>query len=184
MTVKITDEMKAHAKIEAGKRDPHIHHHFDVNHLTGEERDIIGFLGEFALCELLGIDWKGNIREDYLTIDNFDISHKNKLIDVKTETIPEAYISSIISHTIIDDDLYGRRLIHSGQVSLLSKYDIVLFGAFKRGDYSEWHPLGYLESSYILKNYSVTNKRPDGGFYPFSALPIKTSELKRIGDLL
>ena len=28
-----------------------------------DERDIIGFLGEFACCELLKIDWENNIRD-------------------------------------------------------------------------------------------------------------------------
>ena len=46
----------------------HIKHHSEVGHLSYEERDVLGFLGEFACCELLGINWKDNIRENYLTI--------------------------------------------------------------------------------------------------------------------
>lgn len=184
MKIDITKEMKMQAKIQAEKRNLHIKHHFDVEHLTGEERDIIGFLGEFACCTLLGIDWKKNIRSDYKAPDSCDIVKDGKHIDVKTETIPGRYITTIVQKTISDAAVYGRRLIHKAQVGLLNKYDIVIFGAFKRGNYNEWYPLGYLEAEYMLKNYTVTKKRPDGGDYPFPALPIKTSELKNIQDLL
>jgi hypothetical protein len=56
--VKITDEMKTHSIIESKKRDAFINHHFEVSHMSYEQRDQLGFLGEFACCELLGIDWK------------------------------------------------------------------------------------------------------------------------------
>lgn len=184
MKIEITEEMIEQAKIEAQRRNPHISHHFNVEHLSGEERDIIGFLGEFACCSLLGINWRSNIRESYSSIDDFDIIYNNKLIDVKTETVPDLYITKIILRTIDNNGLYGRRLINKGQVPLLKKYDIVIFGAFKRGNYNEWFPLGYLETDYILQNYSITKNRPDGGLYPFDALPIKTSDLKNIQDLI
>lgn len=184
MKVQISEEMKIRAKQEAIKRNPHINHHFDVNHLTGEERDIIGFLGEFACCELLKINWKDNIRKDYLTIDNFDVTVNGKRADVKTETLPEKFLKAVLSKTINDDGVFGRRLINQGQVILLPKYDIVIFGAFERGNYNYWFPFGYLESKYILENYKITNQRPDGGKYPFAALPIKSSDLKPINELL
>lgn len=184
MKVPVTTDMKERAKAESLRRNPHINHHFDVNHLTGEERDIIGFLGEFACCELLKINWKDNIRDNYLTIDNFDLVVNNKKADVKTETIPLKYLNLIVDKKINDNELFGRRLINQGQVILLPKYDIVIFGAFERGNYDYWYPIGYLESKYILENYQITNNRPDGGKYPFSALPIKSSELKSINDLL
>ena len=184
MKVSVTSEMKEQAKNEASKRNPHINHHFDVNHLTGEERDIIGFLGEFACCSLLNIDWKTNIRENYLTIDSFDLIVDGKKADVKTETIPDKYLKLIVEKKINDDGVFGRRLINQGQVILLPKYDIVIFGAFERGNYDFWYALGYLESKYIQENYKITKQRPDGGSYPFSALAIKSSELKPIKDLL
>jgi len=184
MKVPVTIEMKLRAKTEAERRNPHINHHFNVNHLTGEERDIIGFIGEFACCELFQINWEENIRNNYLTIDDFDLIINKKKIDVKTETIPIKYLNLILKKAIDDNKLFGRRLINKSQVILLPKYDIVIFGAFERGNYDFWYPLGYLESQYILENYKITSNRPDGGRYPFSALPIKSSSLKPINDLL
>lgn len=82
-----------------------------------------------------------------------------------------------------DNATYGRRLINEGQVSLLTKYNIIIFGLIIREEQDKWYPIGWLETDYILNNYSVTYSRPDGGNYPFPALPIKTSNLKPIEDL-
>lgn len=183
MKINITSKMQKRAEEEARKRNPDIHHHFEVSHLTSFERDKIGFLGEVAACELLGIDWEKNIRKDYKTIDNGDGWCKKGIFDVKTETINQPYFDKVVNRTIHDDELYGRRLINKEQVQLLSKYDIVIFGAFNRGDLEKWYPIGWLETKYILENYTLTKYRPDGGEYPFSCLAIKTSELRSIQDL-
>jgi hypothetical protein len=175
--IHINLEMQEAALNESKKREEHIKHHFEVKHLSSQERNMIGFLGEFACCELLGLDWRQNIRKDYLTIDEFDINFRNKRIDVKTETIPHDYLTRILNKQINDDDLYGRRLINKGQYSLLEKYDIVIFGAMNRDDLSAWYPLGWLSTSYILQNYKPTSKRGDGGYYPFPGLPVHTSKL-------
>jgi len=182
--INITNEMVNQASIEAKKRDPHIKHHFEVHHLSSNQRDILGFLGEFACCDLLKINWKDNIRDNYLTIDEYDFEIKNLKVDVKTETVPLNYANKILNRNIADDELYGRRLIHKGQFSLLSKYDIVIFGLFIRDDLSKWYPIGYIESKVILEHYPPTFKRPDGGRYPFPASPIPTSILKPIDDLM
>lgn len=183
MYIDITEKMEIAANNEAKKRNPYIKHHFEVQHLTGKERDIIGFLGEFAACNLLGIDWENNIRDNYFTIDNGDGVIGKGIFDVKTETIPNPYFTNLLNKNIQDNGVFGRRLIHQGQAPLLLKYDIVIFGAFLRGDYSKWFPIGYLETDFILKNYKVTSQRPDGGKYPFAALPIKTSDLKSVNEL-
>lgn len=182
--IDITDEMEKQADAESEKRNPHIKHHFEVNHLSYHKRDVVGFLGEFAACELLGINWKKNIRADYETIDSGDGKCKKGIFDVKTETIPYENLHKILNREIKDDELYGRRLINEGQISLLEKYDIIIFGAFCRNNYKKWYPIGWLDTKHILANYRVTKKRPDGGEYPFSALAIKTSELKAISELL
>lgn len=188
MAIIITEEMKQQALEEAKKRNPYINHHFNVNHLTDEDRDIIGFLGEFAGCTYLGVDWRKNIRKDYLTIDSGDIKYKNLVIDIKTETIPNdppyKTFDKVFNRKINDDVPYGRRLIVEGQADLLKKYDIVVFGAFIRGNYSKWYALGYLETDYILNNYEVTKETPFGSKYPEAALAIRTSELKPMNDLL
>lgn len=187
MAIKITEEMKRYALIEANKRDPYIKHHFNVEHLSDIDRDIIGFLGEFACCEMFGLNWKNNIRDNYLTIDCGDIKSGNLIFDVKTETLPNKYpnryFHKVFNRLIDDDSPYGRRLIVEGQVELLKKYDIVIFGAFVRDRYDKWYSLGYLETDYILKNYEVTKNTPFGGKYPEAALPIKTSDLKDINNI-
>jgi methyl-accepting chemotaxis protein len=149
MGIEITNEMIERAKQEADKREKYIEHHFSVEHLTDDKRNIIGFLGEFACCELLGVDWKKNIRSDYLTIDSGDINIGDYLIDVKTETIPQPYFNEVFNRRINDDKAYGRRLITEEQIPLLAKYNIVIFGAFVREKYNKWYALGYLETSYI-----------------------------------
>lgn len=184
MYVEITSEMIYRAKQEAEKRDPFINHHFEVGHLSKQERDVIGFLGEFAGCVLFNKDWQNNIRENYFTIDSGDLIEKNKIFDVKTETIPRKNLDRILKGLCSDDELYGRRLINGAQVPLLNKYDIIIFGAFERGNYNKWYPLGYMESSIILKEYRITHRRPDGGNYPFPGLPIHTSRLKKIESLM
>ena len=95
--------------------------HFEVNHLSYNERDELGFVGEFACCKFLGIDWKENIRDNYLTIDDFDFIVKIKKIDVKTETVPTKNAKKILRKEISDNELYGRRLINKGQFTLLQK---------------------------------------------------------------
>jgi hypothetical protein len=182
--VKITDRMRSRARIESIRRNSHIRHHFEVDHMTSEQRDDLGFLGEFACCELLGIDWESNIRDNYLTIDDFDFNINGKKIDVKTETMPVNYAKRLLKGEILDNDLYGRRLINKGQFNLLNKYDIVIFSLFAREHPDYWFPIGYLETKHILENYEPTIDRPDGGRYPFPASPVPTSILRPISDLM
>lgn len=182
--IPITKEMREQAIIESKKRDSFIKHHFEVKHLNKNERDEMGFLAEFACCTFFNIDWKKNIRENYLTIDDFDLKVKNYVIDVKSETVPYKYAQKIINGLIDDNELYGRRLINEGQFQLLKKYDIVIFSLFIREKTDIWYPIGYLETKIIIDKYPPTSKRPDGGIYPFAASPVPTSLLKPITDLL
>lgn len=189
MSVVITQEMFDAAVEEANRREAQgcIRHHFSLEHLSDNDRNVIGFLGEFACKEDLGLNWRQGIREDYLTIDSGDIVISEQVIDIKTETIPKTPFWKIIKKEISDDEPYGRRLIVEGQINLLHKYDYVVWGAFLRGDYTKWYGLGYLESRYILDNYSVQKKTPFGGEYPEACLAVRTSELKpliRLGWLL
>lgn len=184
MKILISDEMRHQAKIESQRRDAFINHHFEVGHLSYQERDELGFLGEFACCVALGIDWKANIRDNYYTIDDFDFIVDNKRIDLKTETVPFAYASKILNKTINDNELYGRRLINKGQFLLLTKYDIVIFGLFIRNQVDYWYPIGYTDTNTIIEKYPPTFKRPDGGNYPFAGSPVPTSILKPISNLM
>jgi hypothetical protein len=181
--IKITKEMFNRAERESKKRDPDINHHFEVSHFTPLERDMIGFVGEFAACELLNIEWKDNIRSDYKTIDEQDIIYYNQKIDVKTETVPQYVLNKIVTRTIGDDEVYGRRLINEGQIPLLRKYEIVIFGVIERDKKDYWYPIGWLTTKEILAEYKSTKNRPDGGQYPFAGLPVKTSHLKSMDEL-
>lgn len=180
MPVRITETMRTRAAIEAERREPFIDHHFEVEHMDGNERNIVGFLGEFACCEYLGINWQTNIRDNYLTIDNGDIHIENLVIDVKTETIPGNYCDRVVNRTIDDDGTYGRRLITEEQVPLLDHYDYVIFGAFKRDDLSLWYPIGCIRTKKILDEYEIATDSPNGIHYPIPGLPVKTSELHDI----
>lgn len=178
MKVKITEEMIEASKVESQRRNNYINHHFEVNHLSSQERDSVGFLGEFAGVSILGGDWKSNIRENYLTIDDYDIVVNGKKIDIKTETVPRKYALSIINKSINDDQLYGRRLINKNQLPLLEKYDYVFFGLFIREEMDYWYPIGIIDTQTILRDYPATIFRPDGNRYPFPGSPVPTSILK------
>ena len=182
--IEFSNEMIEESIKQAKKREPFIRHHFELSHFSGEERNKIGFLGEFACCEFFGIDWKQNIREDYLTIDDFDFSIKHLKVDVKTETVPSSLINSILKGEINDDEPWGRRLINKGQVPLLNKYDVVIFGLIDRNNRSGWYPIGYMTTKNILENYSIQTKMPFGTKnYPSPAMAIRTSELKSLSLL-
>ncbi|MEC4114957.1 hypothetical protein VSO92_12675 [Myroides pelagicus] len=184
MRIFISPEMKEMALKESQRRDAYIKHHFEVNHFTGVERDSVGFCGEFAAVELLGGNWQTNIRENYHTIDDFDIILNGKKIDVKTETVPRKNALKIINKSIQDDELYGRRLINKNQLALLGKYDYVLFGLFIREEMDYWYPIGIIDTKTVLDKYPATIYRPDGNRYPFPGSPIPTSILSDYKILL
>lgn len=182
--IEFTSEMLRVSGQEAQKRDPYIKHHFEVGHLTSAQRDRIGFLGEFAFCKLMGVSWKENIRDNYLTIDTCDLELGLRKIDVKTETVPKYYAQKIINRIIHDDKAYGRRLFCQAQKTLLTHYDIVVFGVVIRENMNAWYPIGYIEASKIRENYSPTKNSPYGSTYPFAGYPIRTSDLKPISELM
>lgn len=184
MSIIITDEMRKAATREAQRRDPKINHHFELDYMTGEKRDEISFLGEFACKECLGLDWREGIRDNYETADHGDILLPNTTIDIKTETIPYEILMHLLKGEVDDDKPYGRRLITKNQIPLLQNYDYIVWGAFSRNSDKLWFSLGYLETSYILEHYSETTDTPFGGKYPVSCLNIRHSELKNINGLI
>jgi len=190
--VKIADEMRSAAIREAERREPHIRHWFETDYYSLAQTNIVGFIGEFAACVLLGLDWRSNIRPNYLTIDRQDIIFKEKHVSVKTESLPRQYLAPVVSRKIDDDKKYGRRLYPFGQRNLLKKYDIVIFGAVLRVNETKleewlkkldiWYLIGWTEAKKVL-SYTPTSIAPFGGKYPYPAFPVKTSELKDIEDL-
>lgn len=172
------------AGIEAKRREEYIKHHFEVSHLSSDERNRLGFVGEFACCTALGIDWHQNIRKDYYTIDDRDLVIREKKVDVKTETIPAATAPKIINGTIRDNEPYGCRLVNEKQRVLLPKYDLVIFGFCIRETKDYWYPIGYIEASLIYSKYPPTLDTPYGSHYSQSACRVPTSVLKPIEELL
>lgn len=132
--IEITQEMFDAATQEVARRGGYLNPHFNLDYLDEQTRQIIGFLGEFACQEHLGIDWRDNIRDDYLVADDYDFIFNNQRVDVKTETIPtEHTLNQVINRTISDDAAYGRRLIHQNQFrNNVPNYDYILFGCFLR----------------------------------------------------
>lgn len=183
MPVFITDEMRRAAEIESKRRNDFIKHHFDLAYMTGGQRDVVGFLGEFACKEYLGLDWRAGIRKSYETIDKGDILIPGITADIKTETMSSGKLTLLLNGRIGDDAPYGRRLINQGQVGLLEHYDYVIWGAFPRNLCNWWYPLGYLDTKHILENYKVTEQTPFGSQYPEPCLNIRHSELKDIDSL-
>lgn len=211
MSVKITNEMLEAAKAEAEKREAQeqISHHFSLEHLDDRARNILGFIGEFAGRDALGLDWREGIRGDYLTPDEGDIISDQCTVDIKTETIPGEYFQKIVRRRYdvigkeicknsIDDGPYGRRLICEDQVALLTKYNFVLWCAFEREKYQKWvdngypvgkdlpecYILGYCDTEFIRKDYQVRKDKPYGtGGYPVSCLAVRTSDLQHFQGL-
>lgn len=184
MAIQITNEMREAALQEARRRNPYIRHHFELQYMTGTERDIIGFVGEFACKTLFNIPWQSDIRENYIQIDSGDIIFPGLAIDIKTETIPKNTLLRLVRGQVSDDAPYGRRLINQGQIGLLNRYDYVIWGAIPREMPDSWFSLGYISTSYILENYRTpVVDTPFGGRYPEACLNIKHSELRNVHGL-
>lgn len=185
ITVRIDKKMREHAEVEAARREPYIKHLFTTEHADTNQTNSIGFLGEFAMCTLMGIDYTENIREDYLKPDSGDLMIGDLVVDVKTETIPQSHLGLIISGWGSDDRMYGRRLIAEDQIKNLYKYDVVVFGVMPRETLEYWSCFGYIYTKDITKyNPSAVIDRPDGGKYPYPCLPIKTSKLRSVQELI
>lgn len=181
MAIIITNEMREAAQREAERRNPHIRHHFDVDYMSSEQRDIIGFIGEFACKQLFDIPWQEDIRENYIQTDSGDIILPGLTIDIKTETIPYDVLMKLVKGKISDNQPYGRRLINEEQIGLLKRYDYVVWGAVARGNPTHWYSLGFLDTQFILTNYpNPVIYTPFGGQYRTPCLNIRHSELRNI----
>lgn len=185
--IQITQEMLSVAQNEVTRRNNYLNPHFNLNYMTETTRQIIGFLGEFACQEYLGINWRENIRQNYLRPDDYDFIHNSQRVDVKTETLSNLELLISVSQRTINDNVpYGRRLIVQGQYQLLQNYDLVMFGAILRPDGSNqwnpvnsyWYPIGMVTSQHILNNYIPPYNKPfNNQPYPQPCVNIRTSEL-------
>lgn len=193
--VRLTEEMKKRAEMESLKREKDIRHHFQTDHYTQQETNIIGFCGEFAFRKLLGLDWRKDIRESYNEINSYDSKINNWAIDVKTESVWERYLWQVVQRTIRDDEYFGRRLYHTGQLNLLKKYDILFLGVVKREDDADeidaWFPIGWIYADRVktfpkgiygpvhhLKGKKIKYKKPA---YQITSAALKSfEELKQL----
>lgn len=189
--IKITQEMLHYAERETQKRMPYIHAHFEAAHYSEPAmRHIISFIGEFACQQYLGLDWKKNIRANYLVPDDYDCIYQDLLIDIKTETIPNhTKLKNVIQHTIDDDEPYGRRLICENQFRRLHFYDLVIFGCILRPTKTDttwtpvgahWYPIGLISSQEVLDHYQPTRDTPFQRTYPEPCVNIHTSRLEKL----
>lgn len=191
MGLRISDEMKTRASEEVNRRDPYIVHHFEIDHYGPFERDVIGFLGEFAACGAFGVEWSSNIRKDYLTIDSHDLIFSWGRVDIKTETVPSNYLERVVSRTIAENELWGKRLYNYGQRQLLSKYAWIVFGAIERLPLEEidlWYPIGVIAASKV-SSYPYCTEGPvrSNGqriHYPFCAFHVSTTDLMPLDRFL
>lgn len=184
--IQITQDMLFAAHNEVSRRNNYLNPHFNLGYMNEMTRQIIGFLGEFACQEYLGINWRANIRQDYLRADDYDFIHRGQRVDIKTETLPKQEILISVSQRTINDNVaYGRRLITQAQYPLLQHYDLVMFGAILRpknpsqwnpvGHY--WYPIGMVTSQHILNNYRPPCNMPfNNQPYPEPCVNIRTSE--------
>nr|WP_181716251.1 hypothetical protein [Psychrobacter sp.]QJS05368.1 hypothetical protein [Psychrobacter sp.] len=183
----ITQEMYDAAKTEVSRRGNDLNPHFHLDYIEEEMRLIIGFLGEFACQEYLGLNWRTNIRPDYSVADDYDFIYRGSLIEVKTETIPsKSTLDKVVARTINDDRPYGRKLIYEKQFeNNIPKCDSIVFGCFLRPNTEDWSPIGeywyhigHISCKYILENYKPILKMPYGDKnYPKRCANIRTSEL-------
>lgn len=69
--IKFTSEMIEESIKQTIKRKDFITPNFKNPKMTQEQSDQIGFLGEFACCEFMGIDWKkisGNLMRSLMIL--------------------------------------------------------------------------------------------------------------------
>lgn len=94
--IRITQEVFNIARNEVVRIGNYLNPHFNLDYLNEDIRQIIGFLGEFACQQYLGIDWRNNSRENYIRHDDYDFIHNNQRVDVKTETLPDQRILDLV----------------------------------------------------------------------------------------
>ncbi|MEM2742316.1 MAG: hypothetical protein QXD95_09260 [Nitrososphaeria archaeon] len=196
--VEISDEMISRAITESKRREEAVtktgkkafKHHFSPG---GEDvtlfNNVLGFLGQFAFCEYVGLDWRESIRKDYSTIEPAKIEYKGNRVSVKTERIAPEYLQKVLDKSISEKEKYSTCLYPLGQINLLKKYNIVFYGAFSLnpkdhtiGNLRRWYPLGWIEAEKIME-CPISPKAPSGANLPYPAFHISVKCLKHISEL-
>jgi len=196
--IEISDEMKSRAIVESKRREEAVtktgkkafKHHFTIG---GEDmklfNDVLGFLGQFAFCSYIGMDWHDSIRTDYSTIEPAKIEYKGNKVRVATERIPPEYLDRVLNKTLTEKEKYSTCLYPLGQINLLKNYNIVFFGAFAIDpkDYNiehliRWYPLGWIEAEKIME-FPISPKTPSGASLPYPAFHVNIKNLRHISEL-
>ena len=89
--IPFTQEMIDASVMQASKRNPHIKHHFESATMDGEIRDQVGFLGEFACCEALGLSGIVALFVYGSTIRDITSEHMKSTVSSLSEIV-EAYV--------------------------------------------------------------------------------------------
>lgn len=176
--IPFTQEMIDESLIQSRKREEHINHYFESDVMDGETRNQVGFLGEFACCVALGLDWKANIRSDYLTPDHGDLILDGKKIDVKTNTHDSRFIPPHEKYP------QGHFLVTEKQRSRLGGYDFIVNGAIDRAKMDGWYPVGFISTKELKSlptatHHSITGNKYNSG----EVIELKYSKLKPLGCL-
>ncbi len=176
--IPFTQEMIDESLIQSRKREQYINHYFESDVMDSETRNQVGFLGEFACCVALGLDWKANIRSDYLTADHGDLVLDGKKIDVKTNTHDSRFIPPHEKYP------QGHFLVTEKQRSRLGDYDFIVNGAIDRAKMDGWHPVGFISTKELKSlptatHHSITGNKYRGG----EVIEVNYARLKPLGGL-
>jgi hypothetical protein len=174
--IPFTQEMIDASVMQASKRNPHIKHHFESATMDGEIRDQVGFLGEFACCEALGLSWQENIRSSYSVPDNCDILFSGKKIDVKTSIAPERFVPP--NHT------RGFLMVAEAQREHVLKSDYIVSGIIDKEKMNGWYPVGFAPTSIINGIKPVTHHSVSGTKYVTPTIEINYSKLQTVEVLM
>lgn len=189
MSIEITNEMCLVAKDLIAKRGKNLSHHFVQGGKENQfEKEISGYLGEFAFSVFLGYDWHDYIDTDFSKPHSFDIkTKKGKKVEIKTYTLPSPYFQKLIYDNLENDDMYSAVLINKNQLFELDTADYVFWGVFQTGDYDRWYPVGYLPTATIKERIADGTYRvcSHWGKYksklPSQALAIGNKDVIRVG---
>lgn len=170
MQQKITNDMLIGAEKISPQRENYIRHHFTTKHYNTEMTNKIGYLGEFACAEMFGLDWQKIVKVNKKS-DDYDLLIGNFKIDVKTDTVPTDFFLKLINGTLTKTERYYERWIHESQYEFLDKYDVMLFGVIERNSFNAWHPIGWITTENIIKNYPPTTNPPHSN-HKSSKIPV------------
>jgi len=171
--IPFTQEMIDESSAQSMKRERFIKHHFESDVMSSDVRNQVGFLGEFACCVALGLDWKKSIRENYDAPDHFDIIFRGKRIDVKTQVTPTKFLIP-----------QRHFLVSETQKEHIKLSDYIVSGAISREKMNGWHPIGYAPTEVLDQIEAVTHHSVSGTKYYTKTIEIPIEKFQPLGGLM